>query len=195
MAPGDPILKKVLRSSLFTALFFGAILAEAHAQDSALVKEVVRDDSAASYRLPVVGELERVVLEPQGVLLEARVETGATTSSVHAVDIEEYELDGKPWVRFGLVLGEDQSMELRLPVVRVVRIRRHQEDSLRRPVVELRIRIGEQELVREFTLADRGDLEFPMIIGRNLLRDQFVVDVARKYVIETRPEQPSGNAP
>ena len=52
----------------------------------------------------------------------------------------------------------------------------------RRPVVDMRILIGNISDTFEFTLADRSHLEHNMILGRNFLTDLAVVDVGQKYV-------------
>jgi hypothetical protein len=52
----------------------------------------------------------------------------------------------------------------------------------RRPVVEMRVRLGELQDTFEFTLADRSHLENEMILGRNFLADVTLVDVGRRFI-------------
>lgn len=51
----------------------------------------------------LVGAVERVHLSPPDAVFEARIDTGAESSSLDARDIREFERDGSTWVRFLLV--------------------------------------------------------------------------------------------
>ncbi|HAC79533.1 MAG TPA: hypothetical protein DCG06_04500, partial [Deltaproteobacteria bacterium] len=48
----------------------------------------------------VIGRSEKIRLLPENLVLEARVDTGATTSSIDAHDIETFKREGKTWMRF-----------------------------------------------------------------------------------------------
>ena len=50
--------------------------------------------------------MEHVYISPPGILLTARIDTGATTSSIDARNIEPFERDGKRWVRFEVINPE-----------------------------------------------------------------------------------------
>ena len=42
---------------------------------------------------------------------------------------------------------------------------------------------GKDELIEaEFSLSDRSDMKYPVLIGRKLLKGRFIVDVSRKNV-------------
>ncbi|MDX2501816.1 MAG: RimK/LysX family protein, partial [Deltaproteobacteria bacterium] len=48
------------------------------------------------------------------------------------------------------------------------------------PVVKLKAVMGKVELLREFSLTDRSNFTYPVLIGRNFLQGEFIVDVTRK---------------
>jgi hypothetical protein len=76
--------------------------------------------------------------------------------------------------------GENVQLEQRLR--RTVRIRQGDSETERRYVVRLWITLGETRTLVEVTLADREQMEYPLLIGRNLLMDSMIVDVSRKHL-------------
>ncbi len=132
----------------------------------------------------LVGEAEWIWVDAANDAFQARVDTGATTSSISAQEITIFERNGKNWVRFFLSHQEmDDKIQIEAPLVRHVRVRQASADDLdRRPVVRLTVRIGDMTEKAEFTLKDRSDMAFPVLLGREFLKDIAVVDVAREYI-------------
>lgn len=136
--------------------------------------------------LTVVGAVETVRVDPPGIQLDARIDTGATTSSIHADDKQEFERDGRRWVRFSLSEVTDENLRsIELPVERTVLIKRHNAESVRRYVVRMWVTLGDIREHIEVTLADREDFEYSLLIGRNFLTDTALVDVSRQYLVPT----------
>jgi hypothetical protein len=130
----------------------------------------------------LVGETEYVWIDPPGFQLNARVDTGAESSSLHAESVTEFERDGDNWVRFD-VFFEDLSVTIERPVLKYVRVfQQSDKEGTRRPVVEMRVFLGSFQDTYEFTLADRSHLEHGVILGRNFLQDVALVDVSRQFV-------------
>lgn len=130
----------------------------------------------------VVGDLEHVWLEPPGISLTARIDTGAESSSVNAQNLVEFERDGEDWVRFEWALASE-TITIERPIERYVRIVQQADpEGTRRPVVSLRLRIGDVANDFDFSLADRSHLDHQMNLGRNFLTDIAVVDVGRQFV-------------
>lgn len=147
----------------------------------------------------VVGEKEQVLLNDLDIKLLARIDTGATTASLDARDIRTFERNGEEWVRF-IVYHPDTRAPVEVERKRVRRVHIVQsstEEPERRPVVEMRITLGKVTQNAEFTLADRSSLEFPMQVGRNILRDVMLVDVSRSEIappIEKKKEESAPSA-
>lgn len=134
--------------------------------------------------LLIIGEVEYVYIGEDTIRLPARIDTGAKTSSLGAKEIKRYESDGKKWVRFQIAApGSDTVIDFKRPLSRTVEIKRHGVETQKRFVVRLPIKLGRISREIEFTLADRSDFEFPVLIGRNFLKGYALVDVNRKYVI------------
>lgn len=131
----------------------------------------------------ILGEEEWVYIPGLKESFKARVDTGATTSSISAVDIVSFERDGKDWVKFKIEHDGVVSSELSLPVERWVKIKQSSaEKAQRRAVIVAWVQIGDLKEKTEFTLADRTHLTFPLLLGRSFFRDVALVDVGQKYV-------------
>jgi hypothetical protein len=131
----------------------------------------------------ILGEEEWVYVPGLEESFKARVDTGATTSSISAIDIVPFERDGKDWVKFKIEHDGIKSQEVSLPVERWVKIKQSSaEGSQRRAVIVANIQIGDLKDKTEFTLADRTHLTYPLLLGRSFFRDVAVVDVSKKYV-------------
>lgn len=130
--------------------------------------------------LPILGAEEFVAIEPPGVRLKARLDTGTGNSTLDARNVREFERDGKPWVRF-MVPGADDAppVEVSRPVLRSSPGR----SGGRRYVVTLRTQLGGIDQFTEFMLSDRSGQSHPVVLGRNFLRDQALVDVARRFTL------------
>ena len=145
----------------------------------------------------ILGRSEWVGLPSIGTYLKARIDSGATTSSLSATDITPFERDGDDWVRFKLGLNDDDVVVdsvrdewIEAPVERRVRIiQASGEDS--RPVISLLMTLGPLRETVQFTLTDRTHLDHPVLLGRRFLMDIAVIDVAEQYV-HARPAFPGG---
>lgn len=127
----------------------------------------------------VIGSVESVRVLPGDVVIASRVDTGAKSSSLDAVDLKLFERDGREFVRFKLGRNRDAPM-IEKPVWKYVKIKRHGTTSQRRPVVKLRLTLGEIDQVVMVTLADRSQYQYPLLIGRNFIKDHYIVDVTKK---------------
>jgi len=152
-------------------------------QPAPTIEECPADSLGTLGRKEIIGSIEWLFMDPPGRNYRARVDSGAETSSLSARDVVEFERDGDDWVRFTFDHGgTDEPVELEVPVKRVVMIRTESsEETERRVVIELDVRLGDQLQTTEFTLSDRRTMTYPMSLGRAFLMDLYVVDVARSY--------------
>ena len=126
----------------------------------------------------VIGMVERVFIEPGSQTLEARVDTGANSTSLDAPNLEIVNEDGQDWATFTI-----NGHPVRSKVVNYVLIKQHGAESQRRPVIMLKVTLGNVTQVVPTTLTDRSNFKYPILVGVNFLRDHFIVDVSRKYVL------------
>jgi hypothetical protein len=132
-----------------------------------------------------IGATAQIVEKSWGVVIPARVDTGAHTCSIDAerVEIADEAEDkrqniGKR-IRFLMRDGDEKSDWIETTIVRCATVTTADgKESLR---YEVRLTLECQRVRKEVlvTLNDRADLDFPMLVGRNFLLDDFVVDVSR----------------
>lgn len=129
----------------------------------------------------LLGWKESVVLPDLGnIRLPAKLDTGARTSALHAVDMTYSKSRSAIWIEFDLP-DIDQALRhrFRLPVAEHRKVKSSTGTEQIRPVVVLTLHLADQIWSTEVTLTDRSDMELPMLIGRSALKGRFLVDPAR----------------
>ena len=129
-----------------------------------------------AHSLEIIGGVEPVYFLPLKAPIAARIDTGAETSSVDADNIRAFERDGEKWVSFRLanaVNGENHVFEKRIK--RKTNIRRAEGNEFRY-VVNMDIKIGNEIINADFTLAKRDKFNDQGLIGRNIINGRFIVD-------------------
>lgn len=134
----------------------------------------------------VAGWREWVRLPQVGVdWVKAKLDTGARTSALHAFQVEDFEKDGAPWVRFSIHpwqrSAEDESWA-ELPVHDRRLIRSSSGHQQERYVVLMDVSLLDRTVTAEMTLSRRDQMGFRMLIGREALRQGFLVDPGRSYL-------------
>ena len=130
------------------------------------------------------GWVEWVRVEPGSTRVKAKLDTGATTSSIDARHQEVFERDGKRWVRFTIEDRDGREVPLERRIERFVKIRRPDDEFDRRPVVTLDLCLGGSRRSVEVSLADRKGFVYPVLLGRNFLKHVAVVDSAQTFTAE-----------
>lgn len=117
--------------------------------------------------------------------IKVKLDTGARSSSLHAFDLEEFERDGEPWVRYGVRPWQNSDedgvvVESRVHDRRIVRSSSgHSEERI---VVLLDIVLLGREMQAEVTLSNRDEMGFRMLIGREALRNGFLVAAGESFL-------------
>ena len=131
-----------------------------------------------------VGWLERVKLGADGLVVSAKLDTGADGSSLHAADITWIKREDGDWVSFEVVAEDGRKARFERKVLRVARVRRHGGGVQRRPVVALELCVGTVQRQAEVNLTDRGGFTQVLLVGRSFLAEGFAVDSSRTYTLE-----------
>lgn len=133
----------------------------------------------------IFGYVEDIRVMAIDWVMEAKLDTGATTSSIDARDIEKFKKDGEDWVRFTVVNRDTEERQvLEEPITRIVHIKRHGGESQERYVVELGLCIGDRLIAEEVSLTSRKKWNYPLLVGRNHMAGHVLVDSAVKNTRE-----------
>lgn len=132
----------------------------------------------------VIGWIERVSITSEDLLMDAKVDTGADFSSIHAEAIRVFTSDSTRWVEFTLHDREGKGHTLRRPLQRLARVKKKTQGYQERPVVVLEVCVGDARHPAQVNLAQRGHFKYPLLLGRHFLQSRFLVDPGAKYLLE-----------
>ena len=119
-------------------------------------------------------------------MVKAKIDTGARTSAIHAEDIKIFRRGQKRLVRFKLL--PDQKSDRKSKVVEMEMVEKRKvrssigHESVR-PVVKTVLKIGEYAYPIELTLVNRDIMGFRMLIGRQALKEKFLIDPHKSFLV------------
>ena len=128
----------------------------------------------------LIGAVEEVVLFPWGAKLPARIDTGAGMTSL---DVRDLTVRDKV-AQFRLPEKYGNAL-ISLPVVRHCNVRSASSRG-RRPVVEIELCVGSKRMRVHVNLNNRSQVEYPLIVGRNVLNHGFMVDCAQEKMLSPK---------
>ena len=139
--------------------------------------------------LPIIGWREWVALPALGIsAVKAKIDTGARSSALHAFDIERIQWGDKPAVRFKVhpvqrntsvvVVAEAELLEDR-------QVRSSSGQAEVRPTIKTEIELDGQRWGIELTLTERDAMGFRMLLGRQAIRNRFLVDPGNSFLHES----------
>ncbi|MEH6500607.1 MAG: ATP-dependent zinc protease [Pseudoalteromonas distincta] len=182
-------MQSALKTSCIAALmaasigFAGALYAEAEVQEG---EDQASEETVIDNKV-IVGWIEKGRILPEHTAVKIKVDSGALTSSMHAVNIEDFKRNGKQWVRYDVPVKDadtDELVELQFerPVFRRILVRGAGGED-RRPVVKMSICMGDRAYEEQFSLRDRGDMTYPVLIGRRTIEHIGLIDVSRTFML------------
>jgi hypothetical protein len=130
----------------------------------------------------ILGGVERFLLPKLDTQITARVDTGATLSSISAHNVQIYEQNNVVHASFDMATDNGLT-SVKIPVQKFIQVKQQAEPKpATRPVILLEIKLGSITGEFEFSLSDRSHLSSKALIGRNILRQQGVVDVSQQFL-------------
>jgi hypothetical protein len=134
----------------------------------------------------IIGGLEICDLPDLNIAdLEVRVDTGAKTSSLHVDNICCIKVKGKPWVEFDIhpdIHNVKRIVKARSPLVDIRLVKSSSGESDQRYVIRTPIRLGNKTWPIEITLANRSNMSYLMLLGREAMGDRFLVDPSQRFL-------------
>jgi hypothetical protein len=132
----------------------------------------------------IIGRSELLEFVDQSIKVPAKIDTGAYRSALHFKSAEEVDRDGKRVLKVEL-LGHPSfpgTFLLELPEYELVSVKNSFGVREVRYKIRLKVKLGSKVFWSSFTLADRSNNLMPVLIGRELLYDRFVVDVSKTSI-------------
>jgi hypothetical protein len=150
----------------------------------------------------IIGLSEWVALPDLGVVgLRAKIDTGASTSALHATEVQPFMRGKERWVRFTVHLGtlvQSRHRHCEAPLVAKKTIRSSNGIAQTRYVIRTLLALGECQWPVEFTLACRKSMRYRMLLGSKALIDGgLLVNPAVSYA-QDKPQlslTPAAGAP
>lgn len=138
-----------------------------------------------SYRR--VGWVEKIKITNLDSEVSAKLDSGATTSSINAEIIsqpdEETESGGT--IKFKFIDTDGKEVLYERPVERWVKIKKKEGGTIRRPVVKMVFCIAGKVIEEEVNLADRDEFNYSILVGRNMLvKGKLIIDSSQKFLSE-----------
>lgn len=136
--------------------------------------------------LKVIGRLESIDF-PEWELfgIDAKIDTGAYTSSLHCHHIKAHMKEGIEVVKFNLLDPSHETYNdklFELPIHRKKTVKSSNGFTEERYVVKTKVKLFNKQLTAELSLTDRSEMRYPVLVGRKLIKGRFLVDVSQKYL-------------
>jgi ribosomal protein S6--L-glutamate ligase len=117
--------------------------------------------------------------------IKARIDSGAKTSSIQSTNIKKFKKGKESWVSFDVNPIQDNlsivvHCESKIVDVRIVKSSSGITDK--RFVIIEKVQIGNNSFEIELTLANRDGMDFRMLLGREAMKDRFIVDPSKHYL-------------
>lgn len=156
-------------------------------QESGCAEAEALDKEMSDRLLPIIGWREWISLPELGIAkIKAKIDTGARSSALHAFDIQTFELDGKSRVRFQVHPEQRSTIETVTAEAEVIdwrKVRNSGGKAELRPVVLTEVELMGKRWEIEVTLTNRELMGFRMLLGRQAVRRQFLIDAEKSYLI------------
>ena len=136
----------------------------------------------------IAGWIETVTFPDYGIAIDAKLDTGADSSSLGVTNLDRFKRGGKIWYRFTLTGMDGKTATVEQQTNRTARIMRAEVEDTRRPIVQLKICLAGQVAVTDFTLTDRSEQRTSLLIGRRFLGSRILVDSGREHLFPQRCE-------
>lgn len=136
----------------------------------------------------IIGRIEKIDLPNLSLFnLDAKIDTGAYTSSLHCHEVERFVKEGQNWVKFYVLDPdhpeyEEKTYESTIHKIKKVKSSNGQIEE--RVIIKQKTQFQKYKRTIELSLTNRSEMKYPVLIGRKFLTGSFIVDVSKKYLLK-----------
>ncbi|SHG63556.1 SSU ribosomal protein S6P modification protein [Flavobacterium fluvii] len=119
-------------------------------------------------------------------IIKARVDSGAKTSALHAINIAPFKKEGQNWVKFDINPIQNNVktvIHCEAPLVDKRIVKSSSGFREERYVIQTNLEIGNSNWLIEMTLTNRDSMGFRMLLGREAMSGRVMVDPEQQYVL------------
>lgn len=134
----------------------------------------------------VVGWIEDVAITDSRFMVKAKLDTGADSSSLNAVNAEITERGEDNYIKFKVVNRWGNEIVINEKIVRWTKIKNKFGVKHKRPVIKIDVCVANVLRHVEVNLVDRSNYKYQMLIGRSFLKGtpNLLVDSALKETVK-----------
>lgn len=145
-----------------------------------------KDKPFSSEPLLVIGWREWISLPDHRIRrIKAKIDSGARSSCLHSPSIETFQIDGQPHVRFQVFpiqRNEDISLVCEAKIHDRRFVRSSNGEAAERYVIKTNVSWLDETWPIELTLADRSEMGFRLLLGREAIRGRMLIDSGRSFM-------------
>lgn len=131
----------------------------------------------------IIGWLEHIALTGIGVpWVEAKIDTGAYTSALHYQRLRIRTQDGVKRLVVTFQMGGLRKIKVFRSFKRVT-VKSSNGETSSRYLISTQVKLDGHVVRTQFTLFDRSDMKYQVLLGRKFLRGRFIVDVGGKNLL------------
>lgn len=136
--------------------------------------------------IPLIGWRESLALTTLGIdKINAKIDTGARTSALHAFHIKIYHENDRDMVNFRvhpIQRDTHTTIECIAPLIEYRHVTNSGGHTQYRPVIETVVKLGDYQWTIELTLTNRDVMGFRMLLGRQAVKNRFLVDSGKSFI-------------
>ncbi len=132
------------------------------------------------FTIQTAGWIDYATLE--NIHFKAKLDTGAATCSLDAKIIKTFEKNNNIYVTFETVDDNKKKHIITAKQTRVSSIKLKTKGVQLRPTVLLKVQVGNIARKVEVNLTDRSHFQYRLLVGRNYLASNFLIDSSKKFI-------------
>ena len=146
--------------------------------------------TGVKHNLRLIGRREYIDFPVLGLKnIEAKIDTGAYTSSLNCKNISVKSVSGKDKLSFTVNLNNSSETEFLFDEFSRKKIKNSFGEMEERYIIRTLLKIGRKNIHISSSLCNRDSMRYPVLIGRKPLKGKFLIDVNQLYVGGTKASQ------